>query len=116
MTPFRLIYLYINIKLDKNQICVVKIIQGGGVAAPVAGQILGEVLPYLEISREEKEITESIEMPNVTGMTFKEAKNILKEAELEIGVEMENEAVIKDQLPKPGIVINKGTEVILYGD
>jgi len=55
-------------------------------------------------------------MPNVTGMTFKEAKSILKEAELEIGVEMENEAIIKDQLPKSGIGITKGTEVILYSE
>ncbi len=33
--------------------------QGGGVAAPIASQILGEVLPYLEVSktRRDKETT-----------------------------------------------------------
>ena len=30
-----------------KQFCVVIINQGGGVAAPVGGKVLGEVLPYL---------------------------------------------------------------------
>ena len=55
------------------------IIQGGGVAAPVAGQILSEVLPYMEISRENEEVKEIVEMPNVTGITYEEAKKILKD-------------------------------------
>lgn len=90
--------------------------QGGGVAAPVAGQILGEVLPYMEISRENEEIKETVEMPNVTGITFEEAKKILKEAELETSSEMEAGTIITDQLPKAGIQITKGTKVILYNN
>ncbi len=90
--------------------------QGGGVAAPVAGQILSEILPYLEVSKEVEEIQEVIEMPNVTGITYKEAKQILKEAEIESKSELDNEAIITDQLPKPGIQINKGTQVVLYSN
>ena len=90
--------------------------QGGGVAAPVAGQILSEVLPYLEIAKENEEIQETIEMPNLTGITYAEAKKMLKEAELETDSKFESETIITDQLPKAGIKITKGTKVILYGN
>ena len=90
--------------------------QGGGVAAPVAGQILGEVLPYMEISREDKEIKEIVEMPNVTGITYYEAKKLLKEARIETNSILEAETIITDQVPKAGIKITNGTKVILYGE
>lgn len=90
--------------------------QGGGVAAPVAGQILSEVLPYMEIARENEEIKEIIEMPNVTGLTYEEAKKILKEEEIDFNNDFENETIITDQLPKAGIQITKGTKVILYNN
>ena len=90
--------------------------QGGGVAAPVAGEILSEVLQYMEISKEVEEIKETVQMPNVTGLTFEEAKKILKEAELETDTQIEEEAIITDQLPKAGIQITKGTKVILYAN
>ena len=35
--------------------------QGGGVAAPVGGQIFSEVLPYLEVQKSSQENTKSIE-------------------------------------------------------
>ena len=78
--------------------------QGGGVAAPVAGQILGEVLPYMEIAKQE-EIKENIKMPNVTGLTFEEAKKTLKDVGIETNSQLDAETVIKDQLPKAGIQI-----------
>jgi len=73
-------------------------------------------LPYLEISRETQEVVETIEMPNVTGLTFEEAKKILKESEIEVEIEMESSIIITEQLPKAGIQITKGTKVILYGN
>ena len=48
-------------------------------AAPVAGNILSEVLPYLEIKKKEEQINEKISVPNITGMTVKDAKKLLKE-------------------------------------
>ncbi len=90
--------------------------QGGGIAAPVAGEILSEVLPYMEISKETEEIKETVIMPNVTGITFAEAEEILEEAEIGISEELEAETIITDQLPKAGIQITKGTEVILYSN
>ena len=90
--------------------------QGGAVAAPIAKQILSEVLPYLEIKKQEEK--EYVEMPNVTGLTFKEAKQKLNELELDISkdINIENDAVITEQIPKTGIKIEKGTKVILYSN
>lgn len=90
--------------------------QGGGVAAPVAGEILSEVLPYMEITKKTEEIQETVEMPNVTGLTYEEAKKALKELELSCNNEFESEAIITDQLPKAGIQVTKGKEVILYSN
>ena len=56
-------------------------------------------------------------MPDVTGITVKEAKQILTELGLEYEIDTDNlEAVITDQLPKKGIGINQGTKVILYSN
>lgn len=54
-------------------------------------------------------------MPNVEGMTIKEAKKILSEKGLEIEADADDvESIIINQLPKEGIQINAGTKVILY--
>lgn len=70
----------------------------------------------MEISKETEEIKETVIMPNVTGKTFAEAEEILEEAEIGISEELEAETIITDQLPKAGIQITKGTEVILYSN
>ena len=91
--------------------------QGGGVAAPVAGQILAEVLPYLEIQKNTIEEKSTVEMPNVIGLSLTEAKKILKEVGLEMkeNENLTSETVITNQLPKAGISIEAGTKVVLYG-
>lgn len=96
--------------------------QGGGVAAPVASQVLGEVLPYLEVQKEaegEEEIKE-IEMPNLVGLTIKEAKEKLKELNLELEYEKlegeeitKEDAIITEQLPKQGVKIKQGIKVMV---
>lgn len=90
--------------------------QGGGVAAPVAGQILSEVLPYMEINKHTEEIQETVQMPKVTGLTFKEAKKVLGEIGVGVNNILEEDAIVTEQLPKSGIQIIKGTEVILYSN
>lgn len=55
--------------------------QGGGVAAPIGSQVLGEVLPYLEVKKEletEENIRKEVGVPNVVGMTVEEAKKNTK--------------------------------------
>ena len=94
--------------------------QGGGVAAPVGGQIFSEVLPYLEVQKEENEedMIMEIEVPNLIGLTIKEAKDKLKELDLEIEYEkgeeevLESEITIKEQLPNTPIVLHGASTVI----
>lgn len=55
-------------------------------------------------------------MPEIRNMSIKDAKNILKENELEMDYEEQegqntNEIVIKEQNPKPGIKVNKGSKI-----
>lgn len=90
---------------------------GGGVAAPVAGQILAEVLPYLEISKNEGEKI-LVETPNIVGLTEKEAKKVLEEVGLTLEVKSQeenfSEDVIKEQVPKEGIKVENTTNIIGY--
>lgn len=97
--------------------------QGGGVAAPIASQVLGEVLPYLEVIKdnetEENKIEEVI-VPSIVGMTIEEAEKELKNVELGISFGQNNlegidkkTAIIKTQLPKYGIKVYKNTNIIV---
>ena len=92
--------------------------QGGGVAAPLGGQILAEVLPYLEVKQgkpEEIELKNQITVPDITGKNISEAKKILKEYKLEIYInnyseELDEEsATIIKQVPQVGISVYEGS-------
>lgn len=93
--------------------------QGGGVAAPIASQVLGEVLPYLEITKDnqtEEDIKTEVTVPNVVGMTILEAEKELKEVGLELDFDIEGEinkkeVIIKEQFPKYGIKVHEGTKI-----
>ena len=94
--------------------------QGGGVAAPIASQVLGEVLPYLEIKKDNQDEEEKgeVEVPNLIGLTRKEAKKMLEEVGLLIETKEslktnlgEDDETIKSQLPKAGIKIKQGSTV-----
>lgn len=88
-------------------------------AAPIASQVLGEVLPYLEVVKDnetEETVKEEVSMPRIIGMTVKEAQKVLKEYDLSMQIENEEEidketAVIKEQLPVNGIKIYKGSNI-----
>ena len=113
--------------------------QGGGVAAPIAGEVFGEILPYLELKKKEDDKNEEennrkIQMIDVTKMKLNDAKKKLKELNLEVEINYKNEnknevdnilenietendtkeKIVIDQLPKEGIEIREGTKVILY--
>lgn len=90
--------------------------QGGGIAAPIASQVLGEVLPYLEVKSSESIIQETVKMPNVTGITLKDARKILKELNLDIQGELADDSIITKQVPGEGIQINAGSKVLLYAE
>ena len=96
--------------------------EGGGVAAPVGGQIFSEILPYLEVNQgnaDEVEIKAEIETPDFTSLTLKEAEKIAKEKKIELVIEnmQEGEEINKEQVtvvsqvPRPGITIKEGSKV-----
>lgn len=94
---------------------------GGGVAAPVASQILTEVLPYLEVSKDNissEDIKMNVDVPNVVGLTYKEAKRALRDVGLEITLrneetEVSDDYVISKQVPNSGVQILEGGNVIV---
>lgn len=95
--------------------------QGGAVAAPVGGQILSDVLPYLELTKDNTQTTEQIEeveVPEIRNLNLKDAKKALKEVGLDINLQLElaenakeEDIIIKEQSPKPGIKVNKGSKI-----
>ncbi len=93
--------------------------QGGGVAAPIGSQILSEVLPYLELEKdntEELEPVTEVTVPNITNMNVKEAEKMLKDLGLQMKINVEegidiSEMIITNQTPKEGITINSGTTI-----
>ena len=91
--------------------------QGGGVAAPVAGKIFSEVLPYLEIQKQGEENKNEQEVPDLIGKTIEEAEKILKEKNLGIeviGEDNDGNKNIKKQIPEPGVMVNEQTAIIVH--
>lgn len=93
--------------------------QGGGVAAPIASQVLGEVLPYLETAKDnqtEEDVKQEVEVPNIVGMSVSEAEQVLEKVGLELDLDVKDEidkkeVIVKEQLPKYGIKVYEGTKV-----
>ena len=55
-------------------------------------------------------------MPNITGLSIKEAEKIAKELGIEIKIEEEinrENTIIKEQIPKEGIKIYKGSKIFV---
>lgn len=77
-------------------------------------------MPYLEIQKQGIEDSRvNVTMPDVRGKSIKEAKSILKELGLNVNVQTqeeinEEETIVIEQLPKPGIQILSETEVDIY--
>ncbi len=90
--------------------------QGGGVAAPVAGKIFSEVLPYLNIKKENEESKQQVKVPELTGKSIKEAEKILKENNLELKTDegINKEEIIEKQIPEKEILVDEGTSIIVH--
>lgn len=101
--------------------------QGGTVCGPVAGQILSEVLPYLDITSNNTMTTisqnsaivannNSKVVANVRGMSVDNAKSKLEEAGFNVICEETDadSSVVVDQMPKGGAYLETGSTVCLY--
>ena len=77
-------------------------------------------MPYLETVKDgetEEQQTEEIEMPNIEGLSIKEAQGILKDNNLQLVISNEQEGmdkentIVKEQTPKAGVKIKQGSNV-----
>lgn len=89
-------------------------ISGGQMAAPVVGNMMADILPYMGVEPQTEEGTAgSTVMPPLVGLTRSEAAKSLEDAELRYRVIGEGETVT-DQLPAAGAMLASGSETILY--
>ncbi len=111
--------------IDDPQVAVLVIVDeadkgsdfGSVTAAPFARDILEKTLSYLgvakELSREEE--TEEVEVPDVTGLSVREAAERLREAGLQYMLDNGGTTVM-DQLPAAGAEMPERSIVMLYAD
>ena len=86
-------------------------ISGGVMAAPTVGAVMSDILPYLGVSRSKE--PETVELPDLTGLTSKEAESALKELGLTVVFSREG-AVVSSQIPASGQQVEVGSQVIVY--
>ncbi len=114
-------------------LCVVDepegIYYGGTVCAPVVKEFLENALPYLGIEADYSLVTEEdlipkwgeepigpvgfVQAPDVTGMSYSQAKKEIESLELEVNALGSGE-VVMEQFPAAGEEIRKGTQLIIY--
>ena len=89
---------------------------GGTIAAPLAGEVIEDVLNYLGVEKQYTENEEpdvKQEIPDVRTMDLTEAKKAVVDKKLNVQVRGDGDTVV-DQLPKPGTMLNEDSTVILY--
>ena len=89
---------------------------GGTIAAPLAGEVIEDVLNYLGVEKQYTENEEpdvKQEIPDVRTMDLTEAKKAIADKKLNVQVRGDGDTVV-DQLPKPGTMLNEDSTVILY--
>lgn len=90
---------------------------GNTVAAPVAAQMLKEILPYMQISTDNSESTsktKTITLPNVTNKTVAEAEKLLKNAGFTVSTSASSTDIVTEQYPTKGYELVNGSIVKLY--
>lgn len=91
-------------------------IYGGTISAPVAGNIMAEILPYLgyEPNYTQAEIDAmATKVPNVTGMTLDEAKSALSAKDFNVKIIGNGDTVV-EQFPESSQSIYSGGTVLIY--
>lgn len=89
---------------------------GGVIAAPVAGNIFSEVLPYLGVEAKytpEEQTKLDVKTPNLVGQDVNAAQNALTSEKLQVKV-MGKGTTVTAQIPESGRPIPQGGRVILY--
>lgn len=89
---------------------------GSAVASPVAGSIMGEVLPYLGVEAiytDDEYNSLNITVPNVVGMDIERASSTLTNGKLDVRVVGNGDKVVR-QAPAAGVSTPQGSKVVLY--
>jgi stage V sporulation protein D (sporulation-specific penicillin-binding protein) len=93
---------------------------GGTIAAPVISELFDNILPYLGIeesytdAEKEKYNIGSFAVPDFTGKTEKEVKELLKIYDFGDTFPTGDGPVVTSQFPLPGEVVDKDSDLILY--
>ena len=89
---------------------------GGAIAAPVVKEIIEDTMGYLKIQPNVDGENSGVIVPEVRGLTVKDAKDKLKEAGLKCNIngKVDDTVTIKDQIPKPNIEVIANSSIILY--
>lgn len=94
---------------------------GATLCGPVVGSIIDEVLKYLDVQTDytvsETENNEVV-IPNITGKTYAEAKQIAKDSGfiLNLSSEFSDDTIISKQVPKSGASLVAGSSIMVYKD
>ncbi len=91
-------------------------VHGSNVAAPVASQILAEVLPYMQVPSDatSSSSTNTTTLPDVTNKTIAEAKKILQNAGFVCSTSGNSSDIVTEQFPVKGSSLIKNSIVKLY--
>ncbi len=91
---------------------------GGTIAAPIAGEIIGDIMNYLGVEKQytdDEEPEARAEVPDTRGDDVESARKAILDRGLYVETSGDGETVV-NQLPKPGVMLNKESTVILYTD
>ena len=94
------------------------VVYGGTLAAPVAGKIFADVLPYLGVEAvytEEELKNIDIAVPSAVGKQIDDAKSLFESSGISVKTVGNGEKVVR-QLPSAGHLISRGGTVVLYTD
>lgn len=89
---------------------------GGTIAAPVTGEIIEETLNYLGVEKQytkDEVADKKVEVADVRDLDINKAKSEITASGMNVEVKGSGSKVI-DQLPKPGVMMNSHSLVILY--
>lgn len=93
-------------------------ISGGNMAAPVVGNMMADILPYLGVeanyTEEEMDVMDKT-VPSITGMSLAEAQKAVTDAGLTYRVIGSGE-IVTNQLPLAYSVIADESQIIIYAD
>lgn len=118
--------------VDDPQIVVLAIVDeptdvvafGSTTAGPIIKEVMSQSLEYLGVKKKytqkekEENEKEKVEVPDIRNLTIKEGTKILEENNLESNldtdIEVDENQIITDIFPKPGVKVNEGSSIILY--